>query len=339
MDEKLTIIIPTHERHEYLSRIIEYYSDIDQHVIIVDSSDKAYAEKIVNKHIEYNHLPGMDPVNRIINAIDNVKTPYIIMCADDDFIVKSSFQQCVSFLESNSDYETVQGFILAFVNHGDKIDFRLMYRHVLNVNINSNSPVVRLEKYYSNFIQTFYTVRRKEALKNAMLAVRDNNIQGKLVDQTVCMHSIISGKMKVLPVFFGVREYVLNSASQALVSLEELYFDKKHSDLMISFYRTCSNYLTKYIDLSSIEAEKIIKEIYSSWIKNRHKNKTRSIGYFNKLNIRIRNKLIKYGLDRVHNSFGIIQKRPGHIKLKNELENRELQKIKDLIQKHNIKSL
>ena len=52
MKDKLTIIIPTHERHHVLARAIDYYSSWDCKIIIADSSKVTYSKKLPD-NIQY----------------------------------------------------------------------------------------------------------------------------------------------------------------------------------------------------------------------------------------------------------------------------------------------
>ena len=56
LNEQLTIIIPTHERHSLLLRAVDYYTNLNVHVIIVDSSVNKL-KRILTSKFQYIHMP------------------------------------------------------------------------------------------------------------------------------------------------------------------------------------------------------------------------------------------------------------------------------------------
>lgn len=331
----LTIIIATHERALYLKRVLEYYKDISIKIIIVDSSHKAYADVIKNSNMNYIHCPELSYPEKLIKAINSVKTEFITICADDDFIVKRALGNCVNFLKQNPSYELVQGYILNFTNINGQIRLNLMYEHTYKYEVASDKSVDRIKSYYNSFVQTAYVVRRKETYLRSLDAIVRFDVQGKLMDQTVCLYSVIQGKMKVLPIFFGVREYLPNSASSSWNLLEDLHQDKL---LMRPFYDACAEFLSEKTHKSIDESRKIIIKIYGAWVKKRGRSKiinNRVISIFRVMMNRYFsglpfNKLNKFGirLDRI----------TGELRWLSEEDNSDLNEIKILITKHDIKS-
>jgi glycosyltransferase domain-containing protein len=336
----ITIVIPTHERHNYLARIIEYYQDSNINVIVADSSETPFRKLIKNDRLIYLHLPGVNIMTRILLALDAVETPYVVFCADDDFIAKTSLSECIAFLAENTDYESVQGYILSFVNFHGRLNLRLMYRHVCNMDISEYSPEERLKRYYRNFVQTFYTVRRTEGLKEIISEIHNSEIEEKLIDQAMGMFSMIKGKLKVLPVFFGAREFVARSGSQSLVSLEDLFLKKEFASRMQKFYSACASYLTRNSALSGDISEKVILNTYAAWMGQRRNNNTALSVFFCRLKKKVNSALFHFNLDKVSITFGIVYDGAnGDLHLENQIQNEDLNNIKNLIKKHNINSL
>jgi len=84
-ENKLTIIIPTYERHHVLSRAIDYYSQIDVAVIIADSSNNPFTNKLPD-NFRLLHCPDYFMGDKIYKALCEVDTDYSCLCADDDFL-------------------------------------------------------------------------------------------------------------------------------------------------------------------------------------------------------------------------------------------------------------
>lgn len=108
MREKLTIVIPIHNRHLVLERAISYYSLWDCEIIICNSSP--VIKSLFNKN-NFNHIHYAD-VNfskKIYNVLKTVTTPFVYLCADDDFLALNGIIEGIDFLEKNNHYVSVQG--------------------------------------------------------------------------------------------------------------------------------------------------------------------------------------------------------------------------------------
>lgn len=343
LSEMLTLIIPTHERHSYLSRVLEYYEDTEFSLIVVDSSKSKFFGELYNPKFKYIHCPDMNWPEKLLMATEIAETPYITMCADDDFVAKTAFIECLSFLEKNSEYQQVQGYMLGFRHYASRTDFELIYPHAYKFDVKDNCPISRLENFYKNYVQTFYVVRHKEGFKEALLAAKSWDISGKMIDQMISTHSLIKGKMKVLPVFFGAREYIANSSNQSWLSLEDLYQKHEYQPLMNRFFSVTADVLSKKAKISIDESELALRKIYGGWILYR-KNKTKIYSLLTKsLIIRSLYKIIRLlhslKIRKIYRTYGIvIERRSRELTLVDESQNRELQKMKQLINKHSIKS-
>ncbi len=112
----LTVIIPPHNRHVYLKRALDYYSDLDIKILIGDSSDTEYPEKDkLNDNVQYFFLKGLSFADKICELIKKVDTKYTLIIAEDDFYVVDSIRKCTDFLNSNPDYSSCQGNYTLFI--------------------------------------------------------------------------------------------------------------------------------------------------------------------------------------------------------------------------------
>jgi len=173
MINHLTIIIPTYNRYKKLSRIIKYFDSVNfsPKIVILDSSiDKEQAGKIEIlkcKHIQYYEFSdNICFFDKISKGIQEIKTPYAVLCADDDFISPFSIYKCIDFLETVHDYCSVHGRYMAFWIKDDKIvRIHPAYYHGRNLDIGSDDLDIRLKQYFSAYTPMFYSVCRTEILK------------------------------------------------------------------------------------------------------------------------------------------------------------------------------
>ena len=115
-EQAVTIIIPTRNRHVYLNRILYYIKDQPFNFIIADNSANPFILPEgqgfpVNVRYLKTENPGF--AQKVLSALEYVKTPYAMMCADDDFMLTSAIHLGITFLNQNPDYAAVHGYTLS----------------------------------------------------------------------------------------------------------------------------------------------------------------------------------------------------------------------------------
>jgi len=113
---KLTIVIPTYNRHKYLLRSIKYWSDCDVDVIILDGGSSALEELSLKKlppNISYHHLP-IGILERLKIASNLIKTKYSILLGDDEFFIPSALNSAIKSLDSDPELVACCGQSLGF---------------------------------------------------------------------------------------------------------------------------------------------------------------------------------------------------------------------------------
>lgn len=124
--EKLTIIIPTHNRNYYLSRCLEYHSQFPfMEIIVADSSlpnKQRINKKVIDNINERNNVSikyiwiesdndkyGRDIVEKWDTAVKYVNTKYSLICTDKEYYIPSTLVKCIEYLESHPDTYLCEG--------------------------------------------------------------------------------------------------------------------------------------------------------------------------------------------------------------------------------------
>lgn len=105
MDElnRLTVVIPSFGRHDYLLRQISFWSNSAARVVIIDGSpDQLALGTQLPSNIEYVHDPSPFAI-RMLNSVRCVKTDFVAVLGDDDFFSPRGLQQCITRLNSDPD--------------------------------------------------------------------------------------------------------------------------------------------------------------------------------------------------------------------------------------------
>ena len=233
LDAIITLLIPTHNRHDYLDRTLDYYSAAGFPVIVADSTHKAYdikADRPVK--LDYMHLPGKTLNAKLELAMNKVATPFTVMCADDDFLIFSGIENCVKFLQENSDYASAQGNCIAYMKrpeYTDGMELRVMYKHLLSFEIASNDPLSRIRSVFSNYRTLFYAVHRTQTLKLAFTGTAAVIKNLYLNEYITAMIPLAAGKYRELNVFYQVREFAEDSGDKTTINLDAITLEDSYA--------------------------------------------------------------------------------------------------------------
>jgi len=97
---RLTVVIPTFGRPQYLRRQVSYWKDSSVRVLVLDGSDRANSEIEFPTNFTYLHSrEGF--LARLISATQVVRTEFVALLADDEFFLKSGLADAVSHLDHN----------------------------------------------------------------------------------------------------------------------------------------------------------------------------------------------------------------------------------------------
>ena len=203
MTNNLTVIIPTHERHHLLSRALHYYSSINVSVLIVDSSLRAFKEKLPD-NINYLHLADAIMGEKIYAALNEINTLFVCLCADDDFLSENGLKQGLKFLKKNLDFVGVQGQYINF-DASNLESINPMYIDCINY---SNTANDISERYQNCFSAPYvYALHRTKVLKHCFEITLELSSLS-LVEICIPLVSLLLGKQKTLPIFWEARDRV-----------------------------------------------------------------------------------------------------------------------------------
>ena len=218
----LTIIIPTLGRMNLLLRLIHYYHTVafKGMIVIGDGSSLSDYEKVnkaLTRYIDYLqithlHLPGSPVSDAVCVSNAYIKTDYVCLVGDDDFIVPITAAKCISFLEANKDYVASHGLgVILQSEHGDtqKIDNLIHYRQTVR---EENSALVRLRAHLEDYTVSLFSVHRTVIWKRMWSSYPRSNTDSLLKDKTFfdelipCCMSVGMGKVGNVDGLYLVRQ-------------------------------------------------------------------------------------------------------------------------------------
>jgi glycosyltransferase domain-containing protein len=268
-----TVIIPTYNRPEYLKKILSYYLSFGIKIIVVDASDEVFPYlSLYGNQIEYRHTPNKHIVERVNEIASLIYTPYVLFCADDDFIVPDAINSIVAFLEKNPDYSFGEGYILRFSRKNNDIMIAASYRHMLGEKITEDSPDKRILHLMNNFFSVCYSVYRTDILKEMYKSMLFNNKilikQSYLIELYISVYPLIEGKLIVLPLLYQARETIWNSLGSTDSNIHAIVTKKRYRKDYNECVRLLAAHLSRKEGISFDNAKNIVEEAVMRFLNN-----------------------------------------------------------------------
>lgn len=200
----ISLIVPTHNRPEYVKQSMLYYEAFDGEVIYCDSSDHKYSGEILERY-KYFHLPKSTFAKKMLFAIEQCSYEYISVCADDDFLIIRSLEEGLKFLESNKSFSVFTGRYASFTTPF-KNKFYQLYSYDKFPKVDSN-PKDNIEIFLSNYHMILWSLFRKDVLKASYEIIVDADFNNdNYIEFILAIICAYSGNMYFSNNLWGVRE-------------------------------------------------------------------------------------------------------------------------------------
>ena len=120
----LTLVIPAYNRPAYLERQINFWSQTDVKLCILDGSRESAPQALIDRmgpNVYYRHLPiGFN--ERLVMACDLVQTKYVALLGDDELYAPHGLRDCINQLEADGRLVAAVGrSMFFFCRHGEII--------------------------------------------------------------------------------------------------------------------------------------------------------------------------------------------------------------------------
>jgi len=205
LNELLTVVLITHNRPAFLRRAVKYYSSLPCKIMVLDST----AERPEGDFsaVDYHHVPqfaywGMQA--KLAYGVEQLTTPYMVLAADDDFILHDSLAESVSFLQANQDYGMCHGYCLMYLSLAGDVSYYRRDKKVME-DYSSEKAQDRVIDYMSQYIPPFYAVTRTDLMKTWHSALPPGtSFQWQEIGHVYFL--LASAKARILPIPYVVRE-------------------------------------------------------------------------------------------------------------------------------------
>jgi glycosyltransferase domain-containing protein len=279
--QKVAVIIPTHNRHHYLHRILKYFSSSGIEVYVADSSKQPFAAaNEYNAH--YFHLPELSYFQKMQRVAGKTTTPYICLCADDDFTVPSAMAECIKFLEENPAYFSAQGKTIFYGTKKNRdvnwwpchlfiFGFNFAGRKELTERVNDfadDSALKRIDALWKHYVYLYYSVHRRETILDSfnLSAGFDFDIYAASMEFFFNNIAIANGKHKILPHLFQVREFSQSSGTFSLPGLRTANSVEEMYETYHAYFAPLVNHVLQKEKVDVKEAKEKVISPFMKWI-------------------------------------------------------------------------
>ena len=263
-NERLTCLVPTHNRPQFLRRLLQFYSRFAPgfSFLVVDSSSPPVAAEnlaIIESwksevDVEYRHF-DLSFIDKCVRGLEQVRTPFVVFCADDDILFPDTTRQCVDFLANKPGYSSAMGRTVQLDTtpalwHGSGL------RVLKGYSIEHDRPLDRCRQMITRVFSSFYAVYRTETLLDnfrVTAAHTDSRLSLEIPEVLLSQLSVLCGRLKVLPLMYSIRERHHSNAGRALRSGV-----RQQSELFYQRFKECLTDQFQHVGIDRSEAERFI---------------------------------------------------------------------------------
>jgi len=273
--EELTILIPTIDRPQFITRALFVYSELgfNGRILIGDSSEgDAYERtesfiKTLPSSMSVKHLylssqkyPTCGAVVR--ELISRVQTKFVCQFGDDDILLPMGASECIDFLTRTPSYGAATGgqrlrFILDRTSSGPHLvsEFELTEEPELD----HPDPTVRFKTYMRNALAPSYYIFRREVFERAYSPLNTVKTRYFGPELLVCGVAVCLSRVKkldVLTIMFEVHDDHIFSWHKT--SCYDLFFDKGFSYALRTFRQEVGRALSQGSTHTEVDAIDIV---------------------------------------------------------------------------------
>ena len=277
---ELTIIIPTYNRQNYVIRNINFWSNKEPQVIILDGSLNPIQEDVIinfGENINYIHLP-LSFSERLGFVSDLITTKYSVLLGDDDLFLTSGLSKCIEILSKNENINCCLGRSLSFSYIKSDVYYDICYSEMRNYSIIDESPYDRVINHMSNYTcSTLYAVNRSHYFKKILKNLSKENFEdANLVELFIEMSNAYLGKSIIIPDIMWFRSIENDTLyDKSISTYQNIWLNSKKKEKLISTLNLIFNEYNPNFETNKMVA--IGLENYFSLEKNNSFTKRRYI--------------------------------------------------------------
>ena len=263
--ERLTYVIPTHNRPKFLRRLLYFMSAMNEQsrILIVDSSKPELHAANADAVNSFPHLKvtlqhyDLPMVTKCRTAMATISTPYSVFCADDDFLMPEAVVSAIEFLDRAEEYSCAQGIMVSLCTGKQNKCYALP-----GYSLENENSLRRFRKFSSNWFSTFYSVHRTPILAEAYRITDEHSddTRARIFPEILLSQlSVALGKVRFIPFVYNLREE--HELNESAVTEEVADLDGCH-ELYAEFRGALAGQLADASGASIDHARDLVDEYY-----------------------------------------------------------------------------
>lgn len=280
--QKLTIVIFSYNRHEYLKRTIKYWSELNVKLLVLDGSDTKLDDPCTNQNNTKYIYDQRDLYNRLLSSINHINTEFMILSCDDEFYLPSALSECIKFLIGNNDFSSCGGCALSFKTFNKELLGAIEYPDLKNLCLNHNDLSLRIRSHFNNYVPAhLYSVVRSSKWKIICKNVFEKEYSFFAAwELQIEFLIMVSGKSKIIPELMWLRNKEVPSirgTSPSMsndVLISEWWYEKNFKDEKINFLHKIEKTSNELSANQNFKFTKnLISELFEVYINNHSRGK------------------------------------------------------------------
>lgn len=271
---KLTIVVPTYCRQDYVLRQMEYWSRFDARLVILDGSPFALdlpCQFQAYENILYVHMP-LAIEERMAKSVSLVSTEYVALLSDDEFFLPSALKSCLDFLDENPCYSACKGRAIGFGWLKGGVYGVEAYPGLAGYHIDEDTGEARMRQHMAPYeMASLWSIQRRSVFNECMKVIFSGPpfSSAAASEMQISLISAYHGKVMVLDQLLWLRSFENRNIwwENGNLSILEWWRDSNMTDEHKRFLRSIAstksiNNLKKTLDEDSV-ANAI--EAYAKW--------------------------------------------------------------------------
>lgn len=296
---RLTLVIPSYCRQNYILRQMDYWSSFEVRLIVLDGSP--YPNDIPNSLMDirryfYQHYP-VSIEKRLGKSISLVETEYIALLSDDEFFVPTALESCIKFLDENPDYSACKGRAVGFGYGKKSVYGKLVYPGLAGYHIDKDNGEARMRQHMAAYeMASLWSVQRIDVFRECMKAISSGPAYSSAAvgELQISLISAKFGKIKVLEQLMWLRSFENRNIwwQSGNLDIATWWRNSNMSDEHIRFTRTITSAKLLGNDLEEIPDEHSTAnavEVYVMFQEQKKLNSKRGKFFGNTVTLMLRN--------------------------------------------------
>ena len=262
-NKDITILLTVYNRPYFTKKWLDYANQIKLpfQIFIADGGKNNLVKQIIKKNefknikIQYFKFRYYKNFNNFYEkfylSCKKIKSKFIYICEDDDYIYPKNILKSYNFLKKNSDYSCSGGVNFRYDNFELKKNF-YAYFHLqdnkINKSVTNNSSLDRLINLFSNLNSNWNCLHRRESLLKTFSFMKKKNFRNYLLTENIFIaFTTYFGKIKR----FNHLEYLKTddiTQSASNIFSRKSYFDffnDKKKKFELDYFFICINLYEK----------------------------------------------------------------------------------------------